>query len=162
MNLKNTLIRIATPAVYSGAAFLILLVGIRTLLLTTDEGFGTIGKFTLGAILFEFFLLLLYAWTIYIQTDKETTITPEIKNVNFKPLKNDINNLEKSMYQISGNLKEIQNEFVRQQDDIRVHTKTLESINTNLETLRSEELKKQISEQIKEILENALHQSHKG
>ena len=55
MNLKNTLIRIATPAVYSGAAFLILLVGIRTLLLTTDEGFGTIGKFTLGAILFEFF-----------------------------------------------------------------------------------------------------------
>ncbi len=55
MNLKNTLIRIATPAVYSGAAFLILLVGVRTLLLTTDEGFGTIGKFTLGAILFEFF-----------------------------------------------------------------------------------------------------------
>lgn len=161
MKLKNTLIRIATPAVYSGAAFLILLVGVRTLLLTTDEGFGTIGKFTLGAILFEFFLLLLYAWTIYIQTDKEVTITPEIKNINFKPLKDDINNLEISMNQISGNLKEIQNEFVRQQDDIRVHTKTLESINTNLETLRSEELKKQISEQIKEILENALYQSKK-
>ena len=161
MKLKNTLIRIATPAVYSGAAFFILFVGVRTLLLTTDEGFGTIGKFTLGAILFEFFLLLLYAWTIYIQTDKEVTITPEIKNINFKPLKDDINNLEISMNQISGNLKEIQNEFVRQQDDIRVHTKTLESINTNLETLRSEELKKQISEQIKEILENALYQSKK-
>ncbi|MAD51182.1 MAG: hypothetical protein CMF79_01230 [Candidatus Marinimicrobia bacterium] len=161
MKLKNTLIRIATPAVYSGAAFLILLVGIRTLMLTTDEGFGTIGKVTLGAILFEFLLLLLYAWTIYIQTDKET-ITPEIKNINFKPLKDDINNLEQSMNQISGNLKEIQNEFVRQQDDVRVHTKALEKINNNLESLRSEELKKQISEQIKELLENALHQSHKG
>lgn len=161
MILKNTLIRIATPAVYSGAAFLILLVGIRTLLLTTDEGFGTIGKVTLGAILFEFLLLLLYAWTIYIQTDKET-ITPEIKNINFKPLKEDINNLEQSMNQISGNLKEIQNEFVRQQDDVRVHTKALEKINNNLESLRSEELKKQISKQIKELLENALHQSHKG
>jgi len=161
MKLKNTLIRIATPAVYSGAAFLILLVGIRTLLLTTDEGFGTIGKVTLGAILFEFLLLLLYAWTIYIQTDKET-ITPEIKNINFKPLKEDINNLEQSMNQISGNLKEIQNEFVRQQDDVRAHTKALEKINNNLESLRSEELKKQISEQIKELLENALHQSHKG
>ena len=161
MKLKNTLIRIATPAVYSGAAFLILLVGIRTLLLTTDEGFGTIGKVTLVAILFEFLLLLLYAWTIYIQTDKEATITPEIKNINFKPLKDDINNLEKSMNQISGNLKEIQNEFVRQQDDIRVHTKTLENINTNLESLRSDELKKQISEQVKIILENALYQSKK-
>jgi len=161
MKLKNTLIRIATPAVYSGAAFLILLVGIRTLLLTTDEGFGTIGKVTLGAILFEFLLLLLYAWTIYIQTDKEA-VTPEIKNINFKPLKDDIINLEQSMNNISGNLKEIQNEFIRQQDDVRVHTKALEKINNNLESLRSKELKKQISEQIKELLENALHQSHKG
>lgn len=161
MKLKNTLIRIATPAVYSGAAFLILLVGVRTLLLTTDEGFGTIGKFTLGAILFEFFLLLLYAWTIYIQTDKETTITPEIKNINFKPLKDDINNLEKSMQQISGNLKNIQNGFEQHRLDIKNHTETLEKINNSLESMRSDEMKKQISEQIKVLLENALHQSKK-
>jgi len=57
--------------VYSGAAFLILVTGLRTVLQVAEEGFGIIEFVTIGALLVEFSLLLLYAFTIY-QAGKET------------------------------------------------------------------------------------------
>jgi len=57
--------------VYSGAAFLILVTGLRTVLSVAEEGFGFIEFVTIGALAVEFSLLLLYAMTIY-QAGKET------------------------------------------------------------------------------------------
>lgn len=57
--------------VYSGAAFLILVTGLRTVLSVAEEGFGIIEFVTIGALAVEFSLLLLYAFTIY-QAGKET------------------------------------------------------------------------------------------
>ncbi|MCF6238168.1 MAG: hypothetical protein L3J79_05030 [Candidatus Marinimicrobia bacterium] len=57
--------------VYSGAAFLILVTGMRTVLSVAEEGFGFIEYVTIGALAIEFSLLLLYALTIY-QAGKET------------------------------------------------------------------------------------------
>ncbi|MBS1271204.1 MAG: hypothetical protein MAGBODY4_00333 [Candidatus Marinimicrobia bacterium] len=51
--------------VYSGAAFLIVIVGLRTLFSVADEGFGLIEYITMGGLALEFSMLLLYAWTIY-------------------------------------------------------------------------------------------------
>ena len=57
--------------VYSGAAFLILVTGLRTVLSVAEEGFGIIEFVTIGALAVEFSLLLLYAFTIF-QAGKET------------------------------------------------------------------------------------------
>ena len=57
--------------VYSGAAFLILVTGLRTVLSVAEEGFGFIEYVTITALAVEFSLLLLYALTIF-QAGKET------------------------------------------------------------------------------------------
>ncbi len=51
--------------VYSGAAFLILVTGMRTVLSVAEEGFGVVEIVTVLALTVEFGLLLLYALTIY-------------------------------------------------------------------------------------------------
>jgi hypothetical protein len=56
-----------TAMVYAGAAFLIVVVGVRTLAQTMDEGLNWIGYITIAALALEFCLLLLYAHTIYRQ-----------------------------------------------------------------------------------------------
>lgn len=53
-----------TAFVYIGAAILIAIVGIRTLLSVAEE-WGAMEYITLGAIIIEFGVLLLYAYTIY-------------------------------------------------------------------------------------------------
>lgn len=57
--------------VYSGAAFLILVTGLRTVLSVAEEGMGFVEYVTIGALAVEFSLLLLYALTIY-QAGRET------------------------------------------------------------------------------------------
>ncbi|MBN2008360.1 hypothetical protein JW960_03320 [candidate division KSB1 bacterium] len=65
-----------TAMVYAGAAFLIVVVGVRTLAQTMDEGLNWIGYITIAALAVEFSLLLLYAYTIY-QQPAETTGAPQ-------------------------------------------------------------------------------------
>jgi hypothetical protein len=71
-----------TAFVYAGAAFLIVVVGIRTLAQTMDDGLNWIGYITIFALMLEFSLLILYATTIYKQPDesKTTSISPEINS----------------------------------------------------------------------------------
>jgi len=54
-----------TAFVYTGAAILIVVVGLRTLLQMADEGFGMVEYITISALMIEFSVLLLYAFTIY-------------------------------------------------------------------------------------------------
>ena len=60
-----------TGYVYKGAAALILLVGIRSVFLASDEGIGYLGLITLGAIAVEFFLLWMYANSVTRVIDDE-------------------------------------------------------------------------------------------
>lgn len=57
--------------VYSGAAFLILVTGLRTVMSVAEEGLGIVEFVTIAALGLEFVLLLLYGLTIY-QAGAET------------------------------------------------------------------------------------------
>lgn len=65
-----------TALVYTGAALLIGIVGIRTLLSVAEE-WGTMEYVTLGAIGIEFAVLLLYAFTIYTDDSEVKKKTPQ-------------------------------------------------------------------------------------
>ena len=55
-----------TAMVYGGAAFLLIIVGFRSVLATLDpEHVGIMTYLSIGALVLEFFLLLLYAQSIY-------------------------------------------------------------------------------------------------
>ena len=55
-----------TAMVYGGAAFLLIIVGFRSVLATLDpDHVGIMTYLSIGALVLEFFLLLLYAQSIY-------------------------------------------------------------------------------------------------
>ena len=55
-----------TALVYGGAAFLLVIVGFRSILATLDpDHVGIMTYLSIGALVLEFFLLILYAQSIY-------------------------------------------------------------------------------------------------
>jgi len=55
-----------TAMVYGGAAFLLVIVGFRSIIATLDpDHIGVMTYLSIGALILEFFLLLLYAQSIY-------------------------------------------------------------------------------------------------
>ena len=55
-----------TAMVYGGAAFLLVIVGFRSILATLDpDHVGIMTYLSIGALVLEFFLLILYAQSIY-------------------------------------------------------------------------------------------------
>ena len=55
-----------TAMVYGGAAFLLIIVGFRSVIATLDpDHIGLMTYLSMGALVLEFFLLLLYAQSIY-------------------------------------------------------------------------------------------------
>tara|TARA_Y100001934_G_C11661677_1_gene454794 strand:- start:78 stop:482 length:405 start_codon:yes stop_codon:yes gene_type:complete len=55
-----------TALVYGGAAFLLVIVGFRSIIATLDpDHIGVMTYLSVGALVLEFFLLLLYAQSIY-------------------------------------------------------------------------------------------------
>ena len=55
-----------TAMVYGGAAFLLVIVGFRSIIATLDpDHIGVMTYLSIGALILEFFLLLLYAHSIY-------------------------------------------------------------------------------------------------
>ena len=55
-----------TAMVYGGAAFLLIIVGFRSIIATLDpDHVGVMTYLSIGALVLEFFLLLLYAQSIY-------------------------------------------------------------------------------------------------
>ena len=97
-----------TALVYMGAAILIVVVGVRTLLLTTEEGWTTIAMVTIGALAVEFLLLLLYAHTIYkqgLQPAKETF--PDTLNIKAQELESKLDGVIKSNATLVGSLDRV-------------------------------------------------------
>ena len=55
-----------TAMVYGGAAFLLIIVGFRSIIATLDpEHIGVMTYLSIGGLVLEFFLLMLYAQSIY-------------------------------------------------------------------------------------------------
>ena len=65
MNIRSD-INARTAMVYGGAAFLLVIVGFRSILATLDpDHIGIMTYLSIGALVLEFFLLILYAQSIY-------------------------------------------------------------------------------------------------
>ena len=64
MKIKSD-INAKTAMVYGGAAFLLLIVGFRSIIATIGEHVGLMTWLSMAAIVLEFFLLLFYAKSIY-------------------------------------------------------------------------------------------------
>ena len=65
MNIRSD-INARTAMVYGGAAFLLVIVGFRSILATLDpDQIGVMTYLSIGALVLEFFLLILYAQSIY-------------------------------------------------------------------------------------------------
>ena len=65
MNIRSD-INARTALVYGGAAFLLVIVGFRSILATLDpDHVGIMTYLSIGALVLEFFLLILYAQSIY-------------------------------------------------------------------------------------------------
>jgi len=89
-----------TAGVYAGAAFLILVVGLRTVLLTRESGNYYLMLITITALVIEFGLLLAYAYTILIHKDEsaiETLVGDVTVNVITDELRDELNSLRSSL-----------------------------------------------------------------
>ena len=65
MNIRSDM-NARTAMVYGGAAFLLMIVGFRSIFATWDpDHIGIMTYLSIGALVLEFFLLLLYAQSIY-------------------------------------------------------------------------------------------------
>ena len=65
MNIRSDM-NARTAMVYGGAAFLLIIVGVRSIIATLDpDHVGVMTYLSIGALVLEFFLLLLYAQSIY-------------------------------------------------------------------------------------------------
>ena len=65
MNIRSDM-NARTAMVYGGAAFLLIIVGFRSIIATLDpDHIGVMTYLSIGAFVLEFFLLILYAQSIY-------------------------------------------------------------------------------------------------
>ena len=65
MNIRSDM-NARTAMVYGGAAFLLIIVGFRSIIATLDpDNVGVMTYLSIGALVLEFCLLLLYAQSIY-------------------------------------------------------------------------------------------------
>ena len=86
-----------TAMIYGGAAILILVVGIRSIFLTSDE-LGFLSYFTIGAIVLETILLIIYAKAIYQDNDEEDTTSGDGDTYSFNL---DMSSMEDKMEQLN-------------------------------------------------------------
>ena len=143
MNINKT-----TANVYRGAAFLILVLGTRTIARTIDfipdffESILTI--LTFGALLLEFFLLLAYANVISIQRNPGTK-TAGGENTDLGPITDQINSYQESITSTMGGYTE---KLGNIEKSLNVHNDQIEKLNTNMEDL----VDAQLDEKVKTIL----------
>ena len=65
MNIRSDM-NARTAMVYGGAAFLLVIIGFRSIIATLDpDHIGVMTYLSIGALVLEFFLLILYAQSIY-------------------------------------------------------------------------------------------------
>jgi hypothetical protein len=96
-----------TAFVYGGAALLILVVGARSILLTSDD-FGALSFFTIGAIILETILLFIYANAIYNQSDDKQEEETLSVNLDVSGLETQISTLNDSIGQLNTSISKVE------------------------------------------------------
>ena len=89
----------STAFVYGGAALLVLVVGIRSIFLTSDE-IGTLSYITLGAVILETILLFYYAYMIFIRSEESDTDEEHTFQLDMSSMENKIDELNQSIDQM--------------------------------------------------------------
>lgn len=141
MNLKTNKI---VGAVYFGASLLILIVGVRALV--QAGAFGEVNEsiltpVTLGALLFEFAMLSLYAFTIFKSGGNSSG------EEGYQGSTLDVS--DESLEALSKSLK-ANNKLMKE------YNKNLEDISSRLEVIASDEMSKKITEETRKILQKSL------
>ena len=98
----------STALVYAGAALLVLVVGIRSIFLTSDE-LGLLSYFTLGAVLVETVLLLYYAYTIYYRKEESESDEEHTFQLDMSSMENKIDELNQSIKGLNDKILNIEN-----------------------------------------------------
>ena len=96
-----------TAFVYGGAALLILVVGARSILLTSDD-FGALSFFTIGAIILETILLFIYANAIYNQSDDKQEDESLSVNLDVSGLETQISTLNDSIGELNTSISKVE------------------------------------------------------
>lgn len=140
-----------TAYVYGGAAFLIVVVGVKTYFRTKGYEFEWLGLLTLGALFLEFFLLLLYAVTIYqdAPTDDPKTSTD--------PAGDDISSgqIEK-LTELQTSMVDAVQELKITSESMKLQAERLDQINQSLEQIADEKVKQKIKDELHTILSNVI------
>ena len=159
MGVDQKKLNIRTALVYSGAALLIVVVGMRTLMQTSDEGIGTIGMITIGALLLEFALLLLYAYTIATQdTEPQTSGGGTSNGVKFEPLVAKLNEVVESNSNIKESLDSFSGELSETRTVLAEHSGKLAELG---EELKGVVIKDKLQGEINNILSSLLSEKKK-
>ncbi len=133
-----------TALVYTGAAILIVVVGLRTLLQMTDEGFGFVEFITIGALGIEFAVLLLYAYTIYSSSkEEEVKESFKVKTHDMPEVAMQLRHMSETISAEVAQLRE-QNRILQTQysNDMPEVAKNIQDMSTSV-TAEIEELRKQ-------------------
>ncbi|NQV16458.1 hypothetical protein HQ531_13430 [bacterium] len=150
--------------VYSGAAFLILVTGLRTVLSVAEEGFGFIEYVTIGALAIEFSLLLLYAMTIY-QAGKETFVITleeeaaelerEEKGKDAAPT-GDFSVNSADVPEIAAEIKKFTTQASLLVNKLTKNAEQSENLNKHLEELADEQINNRVRNEIQRLLSTNL------
>ena len=116
-----------TAIVYGGAAVLILVVGLRSILLTTEE-MSTLSYFTIGAIILETILLFVYAQAIYNQSDDDDQGESLSFNLDMSTLENKISELNTGIEKLNTSIGTMDNI----DSELKIDTVEFENISNNL------------------------------
>lgn len=145
--------------VYSGAALLIVIVGLRTILSVAEEGFGVVEYMTIFGLGLEFSMLLLYAWTIYsagkeafnmAEKEEKTAEIEETKPFEISP--KDIPELISKISIFADRSSEIANQLSTSQEAIIQHSKELHNFNEQLNKLLDEQVSLRVRQEIQRLL----------
>jgi septal ring factor EnvC (AmiA/AmiB activator) len=136
--------------VYGGAAMLIVVVGLRTLLQVADEGegFGLIEYVTLGSLGLEFALLMLYSFTIYQAGQENNRLDEEEANEVPKEIQFNAKDIEALTEQVA-KMGEITNNIIHQMAESQ---KTIEKNSESIQQFSSDYVESQVDLKVKDSL----------
>lgn len=137
-----------TAYVYGGAAILIVVVGLKTVLRTQGIEGEWLSYITLAALLLEFFLLILYAATIY--GDAKELASPEPVTASTpvsKEILDDFAGIESKLLEAVGELKDTK-------ESIKLNAERLDMINNRLEEITEDSIRQKVKSEVQRLLNN--------
>ena len=143
MNFKlRSDINARTALVYGGAAFLLVIVGFRSIFATLDpEHVGLMTYLSIAALILEFVLLIIYAQAIYNGGDSHASASDAAGAVS---------NMDKdSVSALTGAVAGLK-------DELRDHNKKIETLSDGVNKLVKGSVQKEIHKEISKILNKAL------